>query len=91
MPSSLTDIDMTAKRLSFFFSSNHYVMQIYLNGSPKTIPDSTTVATLLLELGVPVSSVVVELNKTIIQPDYYAMTSLHDNDQVELIRFVGGG
>ena len=67
------------------------MMQIQLNGSPKTIPDSMTVATLLQELGVPAASVVVELNKTIIQPDGYAATSLQDNDQVELIRFVGGG
>ena len=66
-------------------------MQIQLNGTPKTIPDSMTVATLLQELGISTASVVVELNKTIIQPDGYAASSLHDNDQVELIRFVGGG
>ena len=66
-------------------------MQIQLNGSPKTIPDPMTVAALLLELSVPAASVVVELNKTIIQPDGYATASLQDNDQVELIRFVGGG
>lgn len=66
-------------------------MQIHLNGSPKTIPDSMTVATLLQELGVPSTSVVVELNTTIIQPDGYANVLLQDHDQVELIRFVGGG
>ena len=66
-------------------------MQIQLNGSPKTIPDSMTVAILLQELGVPAASVVVELNKTIIQPDGYATVLLQDLDQVELIRFVGGG
>jgi sulfur carrier protein len=66
-------------------------MQIYLNGSAKTIPDSMTVAALLVELGFSSASVVVELNKTIIQPDSYATASLHDNDQIELIRFVGGG
>ena len=67
------------------------MMQIQLNGSPKTIPESMTVTTLLQELAVPVASVVVELNTTIIQPDCYATVSLQDNDQVELIRFVGGG
>lgn len=66
-------------------------MQIQLNGSPKTITDPMTVATLLQELGVPATSVVVELNRTIIQPDGYATVSLQDNDHVELIRFVGGG
>ena len=66
-------------------------MQIQLNGTPKTIPDSMTVATLLQELGVPAASVVVELNKTIIQPDGYTTVLLQDLDQLELIRFVGGG
>lgn len=66
-------------------------MQIYLNGSPKTITDAMTVAMLLQELGVPSTSVVVELNKTIIQPECYTATSLQDNDEMELIRFVGGG
>ncbi len=66
-------------------------MQIQLNGSPKTIPDSMTVAALLQELGVSATCVVIELNTTIIQPDGYATVSLQDNDQVELIRFVGGG
>ena len=73
------------------FSNTHYIMQINLNGSPKTITDSKTVAGLLQEFGVPIASVVVELNKTIIQPDCYATTSLQDNDHMELIRFVGGG
>lgn len=82
---------MTVNRLRFFFSTNHCIMQIHLNGSPKTINDSMTVAMLLQELGVPFTSVVVELNKTIIQPECYAATSLQDNDQMELIRFVGGG
>jgi thiamine biosynthesis protein ThiS len=66
-------------------------MQIHLNGSARTISDPTTVSRLLQDLGVSAASVVVELNKTIIQPDSYAATSLHDNDQIELIRFVGGG
>ncbi|MCX5869623.1 MAG: sulfur carrier protein ThiS [Deltaproteobacteria bacterium] len=67
-------------------------MQIHLNGTPKTITtESMTVARLLQELGIPAASVVVELNKTIIQPDCYAASSLQNNDQVELIRFVGGG
>jgi len=66
-------------------------MQIHLNGSPKTITELMTVARLLQKLEIPAASVVIELNKTIIQPDCYAATSLQDNDQVELIRFVGGG
>jgi len=66
-------------------------MQIQLNGSTKTIPPATTVAGLVQELGVPLTSVVIELNRAIIQPDSYATVLLQNNDQVEIIRFVGGG
>ena len=66
-------------------------MQIQLNGSTKTITEAMTVAGLVQELGVPLTSVVIELNRAIIQPDSYATVLLQNNDQVEIIRFVGGG
>lgn len=66
-------------------------MQIHLNGTPKTIPEAMTVAGLLQELGVPSTTVVIELNKAIVPPGGYATLSLQNNDHVELIRFVGGG
>jgi len=66
-------------------------MQIQLNGSTKTITEATTVAGLVQELGVPLTSVVIELNRAILQPDSYATVLLQNNDQVEIIRFVGGG
>jgi thiamine biosynthesis protein ThiS len=66
-------------------------MQIRLNGSTKTISEAMTVTGLLEELGVPSASVVIELNRAILQPDSYATVLLQDNDQVEIIRFVGGG
>ncbi len=50
-----------------------------------------TVTGLLQELGVPSASVVIELNRAILQPDSYATVLLQNNDQVEIIRFVGGG
>ncbi len=66
-------------------------MQIQLNGSAKTIPEAMTVTGLLQELGLVSASVVVELNRAILQPESYATILLQDNDQVEIIRFVGGG
>ena len=66
-------------------------MQIELNGIPKTITEPMTVAGLLQDLTIPLASVVVELNKTILQPDSYATTLFKNIDHVELIRFVGGG
>lgn len=66
-------------------------MQILLNGNPKIITEPMTIARLLEDLLVPVTSIVIELNKTILQPDCYATTFLRDHDQMEIIRFVGGG
>lgn len=66
-------------------------MQIQLNGSTKTIPEAMTVTGLLQDLGIVSASVVVELNRAILQPESYATILLQDNDQVEIIRFVGGG
>lgn len=66
-------------------------MQIQLNGKPTLITEAITVSTLLKELELPTSSVVVELNRAILTPDSYATIVLHDNDQLEIIRFVGGG
>lgn len=66
-------------------------MQIQLNGNPSSIAVDSSVSTLLRDLNLPPTSVVVELNRIILQPDSYASTTLRDNDQVEIIRFVGGG
>lgn len=66
-------------------------MQIHLNGSCRAIGEAITVDSLLRELNVPAASVVVELNRTILQPENYHTVLLQENDQVEIIRFVGGG
>jgi len=66
-------------------------MQIQLNGSIKTVPEAMTVTGLLQDLGLASASVVVELNRAILQPESYTTILLQDNDQVEIIRFVGGG
>ena len=66
-------------------------MNITLNGDNKLLQDITTVSDLLKSLQLPPENVVVELNTTIITPDSYNSAKLAENDQVEIIRFVGGG
>ena len=66
-------------------------MNITLNGDNKLLRDISSVADLLKSLDLPPESVVVELNTTIITPDSYNSAILAENDQVEIIRFVGGG
>jgi len=66
-------------------------MNITVNGNNKSIQDISTVTDLLEHLQLSPETVVVELNTTIIQPDSYSSATLADSDQVEIIRFVGGG
>ncbi len=66
-------------------------MNITLNGNNKSINDTASVTDLLKSLQLAPETVVVELNTTIIQPDSYNSAKLAENDQVEIIRFVGGG
>jgi len=66
-------------------------MQILCNGQLRDINEQSTLALLLAELDLPADSVVAEINKKIIDRDQYAAQRLHAGDQVELIRFVGGG
>jgi sulfur carrier protein len=66
-------------------------MNITVNGNSKSIQGIATIADLIDNLKLPATSIVVELNTSIIHPDSYAATELTDGDQVEIIRFVGGG
>jgi len=66
-------------------------VKIQCNGRQQTLARDTTLAQLLDELGLAADSVVAEINKQIIDRDQYATLKLSSGDQVELIRFVGGG
>jgi sulfur carrier protein len=66
-------------------------MNIYINGKQKTVPDETTVEEILSLFNIIKSSVVVEHNDIILQPDSYAGSCLAEGDRLEFIRFVGGG
>ena len=66
-------------------------MHITVNGKPKECEKTSTVGGLLSDLNLAPETVVVELNSEILQPESYTAAKLADNDQVEIIRFVGGG
>ena len=66
-------------------------IHILCNGNEHPIPKDMLLGALLDKLQLEAGSVVAEINNTIIQPDQYTRLKLKDGDQVELIRFVGGG
>lgn len=66
-------------------------MKIRLNGEPREIPDHSAAQALieLLELGG--QRLAMEINHEIVPRSQYASQQLHDNDQVEIVRAIGGG
>jgi sulfur carrier protein len=65
-------------------------MKIRVNGKVETV-DPCTIAELVLERGLPVESLVVEYNREIVKQAQWTQVSLKEDDQLELLSFVGGG
>jgi thiamine biosynthesis protein ThiS len=66
-------------------------MQILCNGRQHDIDEGSTLGNLLEDLNLSPDTVVAEINKKVIDRDQYEALILSEGDQVELIRFVGGG
>lgn len=66
-------------------------MRIVVNGEERSVPDGTTVAALLGELGLEPGAVVVERNRAIVARDDVEAIRLEEGDRLEIVRFVGGG
>jgi sulfur carrier protein len=69
------------------------VMPIHftLNGKPHVIEHRMDILSLLETLKVLPGSVVVEHNRSILHRDTFDHVVLKEGDELELIRFVGGG
>jgi sulfur carrier protein len=66
-------------------------IRITLNGEPHTLPERTSVLTLLQRLNVDPRTVAVELNRVVIRRQRYDETEIDDGAEVEIVSFVGGG
>lgn len=66
-------------------------MRIAVNGEPREVPSGTTVAGLLVLLGVRDERVAVEVNVDVVRREARADRALAEGDQVEIVSFVGGG
>ena len=64
---------------------------IHLNGKPVEALQGQTIAQLLEHQGVDPAHVVVEINRNIIDRDAYDSTAIGRDDEIEVLRFVGGG
>jgi len=66
-------------------------LKIVLNGAAREVTESTTISSLLEEVGINPDRVVVEVNLQIIDRHDLKSTFFKEGDQVEVIGFVGGG
>lgn len=66
-------------------------MTIRLNGDPYEIAGPVTISALLAELKVDPRIVAVEHNLVVIKRALYDTTHVGEGDEVEIVKFVGGG
>ena len=64
---------------------------IRLNGEPYEIAGPVTISALLAQLNIDPRIVAVEHNINLIKRQQYDQTTVNDGDEVEIVRFVGGG
>ncbi len=66
-------------------------IEVVINGETRTVVQGTTVAALLVELGLGERRVAVERNREVVPRAQHASTELAEGDHLELVTFVGGG
>ncbi len=67
-------------------------MNVNINNAPRDIPEGLTIAGLLTHQQVKMPDMVsVQLNGVILKRQDYASTTVHENDNVEFLYFMGGG
>lgn len=66
-------------------------MEIIVNGQPRQVAEETSVAELLIELGMNVRHVAVELNLELVPRAQHGDRRLQPGDRLEVVTLVGGG
>ena len=67
------------------------VVEIVLNGEPRTVPEGFKLDGLLTHLEIPLNRVAVERNRAIVRKADWSATEIAAGDQLEVVWFVGGG
>jgi len=66
-------------------------MNLIINGEKRDYPSPLSLAQLVEKLGMKSDRVAVELNRQIIDRSQWPLTTLRENDRLEIVHFVGGG
>jgi thiamine biosynthesis protein ThiS len=65
-------------------------INLTVNGEPLSVPPGT-LAALLAHLGLDQRKIAIELNREIVPRSTYAAVTLHPQDALEIVHFIGGG
>ncbi|MBC7909499.1 MAG: sulfur carrier protein ThiS [Pyrinomonadaceae bacterium] len=66
-------------------------MQITINGDKRDVPGNLTIEGLIQHLSLAPERLAVERNREVVRRTEWPRIALEDNDQIEIIHFVGGG
>ena len=66
-------------------------IKIKLNGKEKQIPENFKIDKLINELKIPIKKVAIELNQEILNKKKLHKIKLKNNDNMEIVHFIGGG
>jgi thiamine biosynthesis protein ThiS len=66
-------------------------LTIRLNGEPFELPGPVSISALLAGLNIDPRIVAVEHNVVVVKRQRYESTMIGEGDEVEIVRFVGGG
>ena len=66
-------------------------MHIRLNGERKQLEPGCTVEKLLAVFRLDPQRIAVELNRAILPRSLYGENTLKEGDEIEIVRFIGGG
>jgi thiamine biosynthesis protein ThiS len=66
-------------------------LQVQVNGESREVSDTATLEDLVRDLALPPARIAIELNRNVARRGEWAGTLLKENDQIEIVHFVGGG
>ena len=70
---------------------NKNKIKIKLNGKKLALNQSSTLFSLVKKLNIPLNKVAIELNRKIINKKKIKNIKIVNNDNVEIVYFIGGG
>ncbi len=66
-------------------------LNLRINGEDREVANNLSLKELVTQLDLPPERIAIELNQNVVRRADWPSTGLKENDQVEIVHFVGGG